>query len=244
MRAVPCQWACSGSHGRRRPGRSPYVAAHRRGTGLGLAARPCPRGAPGEGRAAGGQKDEGPVAERAGPDFAGLLRRLRDEAGLTQEELAEAARVSQRAVSDLERGINRTARKDTALLLAGALGLDGQAGELFVAAARGKAPASQVLTVFQLGSVPGRPEAVAGLPVSLPPRPALLAGREELLAGLESRLSDGDGAGPRIVVLSGLGGAGKTSVAVEYAHRHLAGVGLAWQFPAEDREVLEAEVAR
>jgi len=31
--------------------------------------------------------------------------------------------VSQRAVSDLERGINRTARKDTALLLADALGL-------------------------------------------------------------------------------------------------------------------------
>ena len=177
------------------------------------------------------------MAEQAGLGFAGLLRRLRDDAGLTQEELAEAAQVSQRAVSDLERGINRTARKDTALLLAGALGLDGQAGELFVAAARGKAPAWQVLTVYQLGSVPG-------LPVSLPPRQALLVGREELLAGLESRLGGGDGRGPRIVVLSGLGGAGKTSVAVEYAHRHLAGVGLAWQFPAEDREVLVAEFAR
>ncbi len=34
--------------------------------------------------------------------------------------------------------------------------------------------------------------------------------------------------------LCGLGGAGKTSVAVEYAHRHLAEAGLAWQFPAED----------
>ena len=181
---------------------------------------------------------------QAGLSFAGLLRRLRDEAGLTQEELAEAAQVSQRAVSDLERGINRTARKDTALLLAGALGLDGQAGEFFVAAARGKAPASQVLTVYQPGSVPGRPGVVAGLPVSLPPRPALLVGREELLAGLESRLGGGDGAGPRVVVLSGLGGAGKTSVAVEYAHRQLAGVGLAWQVPAEDREVLEAEFAR
>ena len=97
------------------------------------------------------------MADQPGLSFAGLLRLLRDEAQLTQEELAEAARVSQRAVSDLERGINRTARKDTALLLAGALGLDGQAGELFVAAARGKAPASQVLTVYQLGSVPGRP---------------------------------------------------------------------------------------
>ena len=54
----------------------------------------------------------GPVAEQAGLGFGGLLRQLRDEAGLTQDELAEAAQVSQRAISDLERGINRTARKD------------------------------------------------------------------------------------------------------------------------------------
>ena len=79
------------------------------------------------------------MAGQAGLGFGGLLRQLRDDAGLTQDELAEAARVSQRAVSDLERGINRTARKDTALLLAGALGLDGPARDLFVAAARGQA---------------------------------------------------------------------------------------------------------
>ena len=65
--------------------------------------------------------------------FAGLLRRLRTEARLTQEELAEAGGVSPRSVSDLERGINRTARKDTALLLAGALNLAGPVRELFVA---------------------------------------------------------------------------------------------------------------
>ena len=51
-----------------------------------------------------------------------MLRQLRAEAGLTQEELAEAAGLSPRSVSDLERGINRTARKDTAVLLSGALG--------------------------------------------------------------------------------------------------------------------------
>ena len=64
---------------------------------------------------------------------------------LTQEELAEAAQLSPRSVSDLERGINRTARKDTAELLAGALGLAGPARELFVAAARGRGPAEDVL---------------------------------------------------------------------------------------------------
>ena len=75
--------------------------------------------------------------------FAGLLRQLRAEARLTQEELAEAASLSPRSVSDLERGINRTAHKDTAVLLAGALGLAEPVRALFVAAARGKAPAAR-----------------------------------------------------------------------------------------------------
>ena len=88
-------------------------------------------------------------------------------------------------------------------------------------------------------------EHAAQLPVSLPPRPALLAGREELLADLDDRLTaGGDGTGPRVAALYGLGGAGKTSVAVEYAHRHLAEVALAWQFPAEDPALLLAEFAR
>ena len=82
------------------------------------------------------------VAE-PGLSFAGLLRQLRAEAKLTQEELAQTAGLSPRSVSDLERGITRTAHKDTAVLLAGALGLAGQAGELFVAAARGKIPAAR-----------------------------------------------------------------------------------------------------
>ena len=85
------------------------------------------------------------MTEQPGLDFAGLLRQLRGEARLTQEELAEVAGLSPRSVSDLERGIHRTARKDTAGLLADALGLAGAARELFVAAARGRAEAGQVL---------------------------------------------------------------------------------------------------
>ena len=78
----------------------------------------------------------------------------------------------------------------------------------------------------------------------LAPRPAFLAGREGLLADLDARLAPGPGrAGPRVAVLCGLGGAGKTSVAVEYAHRHLAEVGVCWQFAAEDPAVLAAEFA-
>src|ERR1700739_23568 len=85
------------------------------------------------------------VREEPALTFAGLLRQLRAEARLTQEELAEAAGLSPRSVSDLERGVNRTARKDTAELLAEALGLAGSAREAFVAAARGRGLAEDVL---------------------------------------------------------------------------------------------------
>src|SRR5215470_15110342 len=85
------------------------------------------------------------VAEQPGLEFAGLLRQLRAEAGLTQEELAEAASLSPRSVSDLERAVHRTAHKDTARLLADALGLAEPVRALFVAAARGRGQAAQAL---------------------------------------------------------------------------------------------------
>jgi len=52
------------------------------------------------------------VAEQPALSFAGLLRQLRAGARLTQEELAEAAGVSPRSVSHLERGLHATAHKD------------------------------------------------------------------------------------------------------------------------------------
>ena len=79
-----------------------------------------------------------------------------------------------------------------------------------------------------------------GRVLRLAPRPVFLAGRQELLAELEDRLTGDDGAGPRVVALTGLGGAGKTSVALEYAHRQLDEVAVCWQLPAEDPAVLAA----
>ena len=102
------------------------------------------------------------MAERATSGLAGLLRQLRAEAQLTQAELAKAAGVSPRAVSDLERGINRTARQDTAVRLAGALGLAEPARSLFVAAARGRIGAAQVLAA-RSRQAPGRSLASAGV---------------------------------------------------------------------------------
>jgi hypothetical protein len=84
----------------------------------------------------------------------------------------------------------------------------------------------------------------AGRPVLLPPRPAELAGREEQLAVLHDRLTGPDGPWPRIAVLHGLAGTGKTSLAAEYAHRHKASFGIIWQLAAEDRTTLETGFAR
>ena len=98
------------------------------------------------------------------------------------------------------------------------------------------------LAVTAAELAPQRHEA-AGLPVSLGLRPTLLTGREECWPTWMPGC-------PAATVsrswwpCAGREGAGKTSVAVEYAYRHLAEVGLAWQFPAADREVLLAEFAR
>lgn len=67
---------------------------------------------------------------------------------------------------------------------------------------------------------------------------------EELLSALHDRLNEGDAPWPRIIVLHGLGGSGKTSVAVEYAHQQLAADGIAWQFPAQDLTLLAAGFSR
>ena len=120
--------------------------------------------------------DDGQTAELR---FAELLRQLRTEARLTQEELAEAAGLSPRSVSDLERGINRTARKDSARLLADALQLSGEVRVVFVAAARGRAPAAEVLAA-QRAAATAVP--IAAATRSLPRDIGGFTGREPELA--------------------------------------------------------------
>jgi transcriptional regulator with XRE-family HTH domain len=160
------------------------------------------------------------MEEQGALGFGDLLRHLRAGAGLTQEELAEAAGVSPRGVSALERGVNRTARKDTAELLAGALGLAEPTRAVFVAAARGRAPAGEVLAALRGEAVrpagpvlglawPGGP--YLGL-VPFGERDArLFYGRDELADHLVRRLAERlDGAG--ILVMAGESGSGKSSL--------------------------------
>jgi len=181
------------------------------------------------------------VAEQAGLGFGGLLRQLRAEARLTQEELAEAAQVSQRAVSDLERGINRTARKDTAVLLAEALNLAEPARGLFVAAARGRAPAAGVLAALQQQAQVASwaaADGVHGFPAAL----TSFIGRAEPMREVAGLLSD-----RRLVTVTGPGGAGKTRLAAQVARqvtgRFADGAWLAELAPVADPDQLAAVVA-
>ena len=143
--------------------------------------------------------------------FAGLLRRLRAEAGLTQEELAEAAGVGGRTVSDLERGVALTARKETARLLADALSLQGAARASFEAAARGRRP------------VPASPAATRTLPRDI----ASFTGREPELRQLTGAVTAAGSPGGVVSIhaIGGMAGIGKTALAVHAAHR------LASRFP-------------
>jgi tetratricopeptide (TPR) repeat protein/transcriptional regulator with XRE-family HTH domain len=163
-------------------------------------------------------RDAGVVGEQSGLSFGGLLRQLRAEARLTQEELAEAASLSPRSVSDLERGINRTAHKDTALLLAGALNLAGPVRELFVAAGRGKAPAADVLAARR-GQAPGAFAAAATQ--TLPRDIAAFTGRHAELAQLMGTLAEAAAGGGVVGIhaIDGMAGIGKTTFAVHAAHR-------------------------
>ena len=69
---------------------------------------------------------------------------------------------------------------------------------------------------------PGSP-AVARHAIWLPrQRTELLAGRDELLVEMRRQLAGPGPPGVRVRVLCGLGGVGKSSLAADYAHRHLA----------------------
>ena len=174
------------------------------------------------------------MAEQAAPGFGGLLRQLRAEAGLTQEELAEAARLSPRTVSDLERGISRTARKDTALLLANGLGLAGRVRGVFVAAAQGRVLAAEVLTA--------RSQAPGALAGNLPVQLSSFIGRTGELAGLAAAMRRSP-----LVTVTGPGGVGKTRLALHAAADQLPsfrdGAWLCELHRAVDEETMAQAVA-
>ena len=153
------------------------------------------------------------------PSFALLLRRHRQAAELTQEALAERAGISWRAISDLERGIRQSPRKDTVALLTDALGLTGAERGAFALAARQALVPIQTSRTGSEAQRPGEEQPhAAPLPMggylgAVPEYP--LVAREvewaSIARALEAvRLSQG-----RCILLAGESGVGKTRLAQE-----------------------------
>jgi predicted ATPase/transcriptional regulator with XRE-family HTH domain len=136
------------------------------------------------------------------PDFGKLLRHHRQTAGLSQEALAERARMSSDGISALERGHRRTPQRETLALLAGALALDDEQRRTFEAAAHAARGGAGRAT-----GAASEPETVtSGLPLSL----TSFVGRDVELEEVVALVRE-----HRLVTLTGVGGIGKTQTALQ-----------------------------
>ena len=131
--------------------------------------------------------------------FSTLLKRYRQVAGLSQESLAARSGLSARAISDLERGINRTPRYDTLELLSNALSLTAQQRILLQVSARPEVASF-------LDSTPELP----ALDIPLPPN--TLIGREQEHSRALALLRRNS---TRLLTVTGPGGVGKTRIALQ-----------------------------
>lgn len=136
-----------------------------------------------------------------GASFGAKLKRLRQAANLTQEELAERAGLTAKGIGALERGERRRPYPHTVRALSDALGLsEREAAELASTVpshgSSDEAPSTHALSEF-------------------PALPTPLVGREQDIAALEAALEGG----ARLVTLLGPGGVGKTSLAIEVGRR-------------------------
>ncbi len=148
----------------------------------------------------GGLPGMGMTGERR-PAFGELLRRHREAAGLTQEELAEMAGLTAKGIGALERGERQRPYPHTVQRLANALHLTEGERRDFRAAARGQEPSR--LT----------PEAPAS-PPNLPlPLTSLIGRTDDLDTVLNLLASDA----VRLLTLTGPGGIGKTRLAMAVA---------------------------
>lgn len=145
---------------------------------------------------------KGQLGDARRPPFGSLLRQFRLAAGLSQEFLAERARVSVDTIGALERGARKAPQRETLTLLSDGLGLTPAEHVGFEAAAA----ASRTVGRPRLGVAPNN---------LFIPRSSF-HGRERELAELGKLLQ-----GRHLITLHGAGGAGKSRLAVEVARNQL-----------------------
>jgi hypothetical protein len=85
---------------------------------------------------------------------------------------------------------------------------------------------------------PGRLPAIWNIPARL----ATFTGRRELLARIQAGLTTGDGR-VAVTALHGMGGIGKTQLAIEYTWRHAADYELIWWINAEQASLIPEQLA-
>jgi predicted ATPase len=169
--------------------------------------------------------------------FGALLRHHRIAAGLSQEMLAERARMSVNGISALERGERRSPYRDTVALLTKALNLAPAAkAELEAAAVRPRHPLGRVDAQAIAGD---RRRDATNLPLAR----NILIGRETEIAEIVRILRES-----RLVTVTGTGGVGKTRVAAAVGEALLddmkAGVWLVELAPLTHGSFVESAIAR
>ncbi len=149
---------------------------------------------------------------RADASFAACLRTAREAAALTQEELAQRAGLSTKAVGALERGERTRPYPHTVRALADALGLEGdERSRLVTAVPRRAATAPPLDSSPSEHDIPARVDGRRSPPMAA----SVLIGREDEVANVCGLVLSGR----RVVTLTGPGGVGKTRLAVEVARR-------------------------
>ncbi|MEQ0559940.1 tetratricopeptide repeat protein [Amycolatopsis sp. NEAU-NG30] len=134
-----------------------------------------------------------------------LLGELRRVAGLTQEELAERTGLTVRGISNIERGRVARPRRSSLEALARGLGLRDAQVARFVQHYVPEAPGAPSDTP---------PPQTVAVPAQLPAGSSAFTGREREIKELDALYA---GRGQRVFVLEGMGGVGKTSLAVHWA---------------------------
>ncbi len=148
------------------------------------------------------------------------LREQREDAGLSQEELANRSGLSVRTVSSLERGSIRTPHPRTIRLLGETLGLPAEACDELIAAYRAGSRGRPVTTSAEPGLLAGTAGIV--VPRELPGLARHFVGRKDELAVLSALADQVPGRAPGPVVISAIGGTagvGKTALALQWAHQ-------------------------